>query len=91
MGRSWRAEFRANHRDLIAQLGADLRRVQLWENGDAARLGSADEILTRLSSHIHELPPDVWIDDPGKSHSRDGTGRFARRRASARRNRKVAA
>ena len=53
-----------NHSDLSAQLGCDLRRIQEWRKGTPARLDSVDRVLTRLGGHIHELPPDIWIETP---------------------------
>jgi hypothetical protein len=70
--------------DLTAQLGDDMRRLQLWEKGDAAHIETADRVLVRLECHIHELPLDFWIASPSASRPRNRTGQFAAgRRQSA--------
>lgn len=56
--------IRGHYDDLTAQLGKDLKRVQMWEKGSPAELGTADRILTQLGGHLIELPPEVWIDKP---------------------------
>ena len=65
--------------DLTARLGNDMRRLQLWEKGDAAHIETVDRMLSRLDCHIQELPPHFWIDDPSASRHRNGSGKFAAR------------
>lgn len=69
--------------DLSAQLGNDMRRLQLWEKGEAASIKAADKILVRLGCHIHELPPDLWIANPSSSRPRNKAGKFAARRVQS--------
>ncbi len=72
--------IREHCRDLTAQLGNDMRRLQIWDDGDAAYIETADRMLGRLDCHIQELPPDFWIDDPSATRARNKAGQFAKRR-----------
>lgn len=53
-----------HHRDLKAQLGKDLRHVERWAEGTSPKLPTVDRVLARLGSHVHQLPPDVWVSSP---------------------------
>lgn len=59
--------IKLHHGGLTARLGkssADLRNIQLWQEGQPAKLDRVDRILVRLGNHILELPPDFWIETP---------------------------
>lgn len=71
--------IRRNHSNLDAQLENDADRVREWEGGTPAGLVVADRVLVRLDSHIHQLPPDTWIDKPPRRprRKRTPTGQLA--------------
>jgi hypothetical protein len=75
--------LKAHHADLKAQLGANYKRVERWAAGDAARWDAADAILTALDCHVHQLPPEMWIEGPAKSRERSSAGLFLEEKTAA--------
>jgi DNA-directed RNA polymerase specialized sigma24 family protein len=43
------------------------RRLNGWKNGEAAGVYIVDAILTRLGRTIHELPDELWTDNPRRN------------------------
>jgi DNA-binding NarL/FixJ family response regulator len=40
------------------------RAVQRWKKGGRANVYAADQVLTQVGCHLHELPEEMWIDAP---------------------------
>jgi hypothetical protein len=48
------------------ELASRQRTVRRWEQGAAVDFFAADELLTKLGLHAHEVPERVWRDQPAR-------------------------